>query len=137
MTGGNLNASLDQRITKTYFVVNRLKSSFPIEFLQSRNQKWIVVQNCRCIYNGFMTGDIMLHADFIERDRYLDSFCSFTNTILKKYKKWEVINPKQFLTVWFTDIKGNPVNINLDIKPGEQIPPDTITDVVIELMLIY
>jgi hypothetical protein len=83
-----------------------------------------------------MTGDIMLHADFIERDKYLDSFCAFTNTVLTKYKKWEVCNPKPYLTIWFSDIQGNVM------KPWEdETPPvprtDKITDFVLELLLIY
>jgi hypothetical protein len=91
-------------ITKTYLVTTQPVTKLPIEFISSKNEKYIVVQNCRCVYNAadggqYLTVDIMLHADFIERGQYLDSFALFTNTFLTKFKKWEVKNPKQYMKV--------------------------------------
>lgn len=57
-----------------------------------------------------MIGDVMLHALFVERDNYLDSFICFTNTILTKYKKYEV-KPKNKFKIWFTDLMGNLINV--------------------------
>ena len=58
-----------------------------------------------------MVGDIMLHCSFIERDNYLDSFVCFTNTILTKYKKYEITQPKDTFKVWFTDLMGNLIDV--------------------------
>jgi hypothetical protein len=124
MSGGDLTQSTNERITKTYMVINELKTRFPIDFLSSHNRRFVIVQNCRCLYKGLMVGDIELHADFIERDRYLNSFCCFTNTILTKYKKWEVVNPRQFLNLWFTDMKGADITASVD-------------SFVLELMLVF
>jgi hypothetical protein len=113
---------------KTYFVTNQQLTKLPIEFISSKNPKYIVVQNCRCVYANdtgyeYLTADIQVHADFIERDQYLDSFVCFTNTIMTKYKKWEVKNPRQNMKVWFTDMEGNLMN--------------NIKSFVLELLLIY
>lgn len=58
-----------------------------------------------------MVGDVELHANFIERDNYLDSFVCFTNTILTKYKKYEVTKPKDSFKIWFTDLMGNLIDV--------------------------
>jgi hypothetical protein len=102
--------------TKTYLVTNTIETRFPIEFVSSKNRKWIVLQHCRCVYknlfnNTYLTGDIRVHCDFIERNRYLDSFACFSNTQLTKYKKREVISPKQTFKIWFTDMNGDPIKI--------------------------
>jgi hypothetical protein len=102
--------------TKTYLVTNTLETKFPIDFICSRNRKWIVLQNCRCVYknlynNDYLTADVRVHCDFIERNHYLDSFACFTNTQLTKYKKWEIASPRQTFKVWFTDMDGNPIKV--------------------------
>jgi hypothetical protein len=58
--------------------------------------------------NQYLVGDIQVHADFIERNHDLDYFACFTNTQLTKYKKWEVLSPRQTFKIWFTDMEGNP-----------------------------
>jgi hypothetical protein len=59
----------------------------------------------------YLTSDIMVHCDFIERDHYLDYFAGFTNTILTKYKKWEVNSPRPTFRIWFTDMEGNVIPV--------------------------
>jgi hypothetical protein len=101
-------------VTKTYLVTNTLETRFPAEFYNSQNKKWIVMQHCRVTYNnindeGYLVSDIMVHADFIERNHDLDYFACFSNTQLTKYKKWEVVTPRQSFRIWFTDMEGNPI----------------------------
>ena len=69
-----------QSFYKTYFHVNKIESKFPIDFAQSKNDKYIQVKWCKAIYEGELVGDIMVHASFVQRDGYLDNFICFTNT---------------------------------------------------------
>jgi hypothetical protein len=110
--------------TKTYFVTDQLVNKFPIEFTSSKNRKYIVVQHCRCIYNEYLTGDIQVHADFIQRNHYLDYFACFTNTIMTKYKKFEFIGSQPGFTIWFTNMSGEDMT-------------DRVSNFVLELLLIY
>lgn len=105
--------------TKTYFYVNGAgnspskcyERSFPHEFVFSKNPKFIHVIHCRGIFSNALVGDVMLHASFVERDNYLDSFICFTNTVLCKYKKYEVTHVKDKFKVWFTDLTNNPIDV--------------------------
>lgn len=107
------------RVTKTYFYVQGAGDSpskhyerkWPHEFVFSKNPKFVHVIHCRCLFSNAMVGDVMLHASFVERDNYLDSFICFTNTILTKYKKYEVTRPKETFKIWFTDLNGNLINV--------------------------
>ena len=80
--------------TKTYFWVAKFTSEeikngktdskvftfkFPPEFIASRNSKWIVIEECKAIFKNQLVGDVLLHADFIHRDHYLDYSCCFVN----------------------------------------------------------
>ena len=70
-----------------------------------------------CINEG-LAGDIELHASFIQRHDFRDSFVCYTNTILTKYKKYEVVRPKPTFKVWFTNMNGEKVdvqNFNLEL----------------------
>ena len=106
-------------VVKTYYYVQGAGLSptkyyerkFPHQFIISRNPKFIHVIHCRCLFSDSIVGDIMLHCSFIERDNYLDSFVCFTNTILTKYKKYEVTKPKDTFKIWFTDLNGNLINV--------------------------
>ena len=114
------------RIMKTYFATNTLESTFPAEFTSSIGRKWIVVRGCvATINNGFIVSDLCLHASFILRDAYLDSFVDFCNNIDNgsKAPKYEypLNGPKSF-RVWFKNIKG------------EEITPDAF---ILKLLLVY
>ena len=65
--------------TKTYLWTNTLTTDFPPEFVGSKNNRYIVVEQCKAIYNNSLVGDVILHADFIERDHYCDYACCFVN----------------------------------------------------------
>ena len=82
-------------VTKTYFYVqgagyspnNYYERKWPHELVFSKNPKFIHVMHCRCLFSNAMIGDVMLHALFVERDNYFDSFICFTNTVLCKNTK--------------------------------------------------
>ena len=99
---------------KTYYHSNTETSRFPIDFLQSKNDKIIQVKWCRALYNGKLVGDILVHADFVQRDAYLDHFICFTNTSdSQKYiAKYNYIGNKPEFKVWFTDMSGNKINVD-------------------------
>ena len=103
---------------KTYFYTSTEETKLPDEFLVSKNVKYIHVLHCRCVYNEGLAGDIELHASFIQRHDFRDSFVCYTNTILTKYKKYEVVRPKPTFKVWFTNMNGEKVdvqNFNLEL----------------------
>lgn len=119
----------DKRIVKTYFMTNTLESNFPPEFINARGKKYIVVRGCVATVgdNGYMPYDLALHASFIMRDNYLDSFVDFCNNIDSGAKppKYEYPEnaPKSF-KVWFSDMSMVPItNIHIDF--------------VLKLLLIY
>lgn len=99
---------------KTYLHTNTLKTKFPIDFRQSRNEKFIQVKWCKALYNGKLVGDIMVHADFIQRDGYLDNFICFTNTgeSQKYIAKYNYIGTNPEFNIWFTDMQGNYINVD-------------------------
>ena len=53
----------------------------------------IVIEECKAIFKNQLVGDVVLHADFIHRDHYLDYSCCFVNeeanrnTAKYEYKK--------------------------------------------------
>ena len=114
------------RIMKTYYCTNQFESTFPVEFTNSIGKKWIVVRGCvGTINNGYLVGDLCLHADFITRDAYLDHFVNFVNNIDhgSKHDKYEYpANGKKTFRVWFSDLSGN------------EIVPDAF---ILKLLLIY
>ena len=99
---------------KTYLHTNTLETKFPIDFIQSRKEKYIEVKWCRALYNDKLVGDIMVHADFVQRDGYLDNFICFTNTgeSQKYIAKYNFIGTNQTFKVWFTDMKENKIDVD-------------------------
>ncbi len=103
---------------KTYFYTDSLTTKLPDEFIYSRNPKSIQVIHCRCIFNEYLVGDMELHASFIQRNAYFDSFVCYTNTVLTKYKKYEYSGSQPNFTVWFTNMDGTkvtPTNFKLEL----------------------
>lgn len=99
---------------KTYLHTNTLTTRFPIDFRQSKNEKFIQVKWCKALYNGKLVGDIMVHADFVQRDGYLDNFICFTNTgeSQKYIAKYNFIGTTPEFNIWFTDMQGNIINVD-------------------------
>ena len=58
---------------KTYFKSDTYDNTLPIEFIYSKNQKYIVFQYCRATCNGYLDGETKVHTSFIQRDKYCDS----------------------------------------------------------------
>ena len=119
----------DKQIVKTYLITNTYETDFPPEFIAARGKKYIVVRYCIAELGdeGYMPYDLCLHADFIYRDNYLDSFIDVVNVIDNgaKHSKYEYPeNGRKKFKIWFTDIKGN----RLDDLP---------IDFILKLLLIY
>ena len=118
-----------QKQTKTYFWVSKETSlehkagipirdhytfEFPPEFIASRNPKWIVIEECKATMKDTLVGDVVLHADFIHRDHYLDYACCFVNEEANKdTAKYEYDNStRPTFKLWFTDLHGDPVEMD-------------------------
>ena len=101
------------RITKTYFWTNQLNNEFPPDFMASKNKRFIVVEQCKALYSGILIGDIILHADFIERDHYLDYACCFVNEQPNRdTAKYEYKGYRKNFKLWFTDMNNNSINVD-------------------------
>ena len=114
--------------TKTYFWVSKETSkeiregkdnsttftfTFPPEFVASRNSKWIVIEECKAIFKNQLVGDVILHADFIHRDHYLDYACCFVNEEANKdTAKYEYDSNISTFKLWFTDLHGETVDMD-------------------------
>ena len=116
-------------LTKTYFWVSKntsdeIKSEktdtktftfhFPPEFIASRNRKWIIIEECKATFKEQLVGDVLMHADFIHRDHYLDYACCFINEEANKdTAKYECDSSlKQTFKLWFTDLHGELVDLD-------------------------
>lgn len=114
-------------MTKTYFWVSKESSveskegkessrytfSLPPEFMASRNKKWIVIEECKAVMKDKLVGDVVLHADFIHRDHYLDYACCFVNEEANRdTAKYEFNSSNSTFHLWFTDLNGNIVDID-------------------------
>ncbi len=120
-------------VRKTYLVANTLNVQLPSDFICSRNKRYIEVRECKAIYNGSLIGDITVHADFIERDHYLDYFCCFANDTRSKYKKYEYNGYRDSFNIWFKDFTQN----DLDFSKNSSGVNSSNNYFVIEFLLIY
>ena len=110
---GYIGESKENQVqTKTYFWTDRCDNRFPPEFVASQNRKWVVVQGCKATLKDRLVGDVIMHADFIQRDHYLDYACCFVNEAASRdVAKYEILSNKQEFNIWFTDLKNNRVDI--------------------------
>ena len=93
--------------TKTYLWTNTIQTDFPPEFVGSRNQRYIVIEQCKAIYND------TLIADFIERDHYFDYAACFVNEQPNRdTAKYEYNGYRKQFNVWFTDMDLNEVSVD-------------------------
>ena len=105
--------SVSQPLTKTYLWTNETKTAFPSAFLASKNKRYIIVEQCKAVINDELVGDVIMHADFIERDAYLDHSCCFVNEQPNKdTAKYEYKGYRKGFNLWFTDMKGNKVDVD-------------------------
>ena len=104
---------LPSTVTKTYLWTNTLHTSFPPEFVASKNHRFIIIEQCKATYHNTLIGDVILHADFIERDHYMDYAACFVNEEPNKdTAKYEYVGYKQSFNVWFTDMALNKVEVD-------------------------
>ena len=108
-----MDYSQSQPITKTYFWTSSFENEFPPDFVASKNKRVIVVEQCKALYNDKLVGDIILHADFIERDHYLDYACCFVNEQPNRdTAKYEYKGYKKNFKLWFSDMGGKAVDVS-------------------------
>ena len=117
------------KVTKTYFWVSKETSlehkagiadrgiytfEFPPELVASRNPKWIVIEECKATMKDTLVGDVLLHADFIHRDHYLDYACCFVNEEANKdTAKYELDSQlHKTFKLWFTDLHNEIVEMD-------------------------
>ena len=113
---------------------------FPEQFIHSTQPRSIEVHNITIatnpvekdnngqalLKNKVITGDIVMHADFIKRDAYLKHTVMICNQMRTKFKKYAYTSPDQTFNVWFTSF-SDP---NWVAKASD-------TKFLIEMMLIY
>ena len=97
-------------ITKTYLWTNTEETNFPPEFVGSKNKRYIIVEQCKALYSDKLIGDVIMHADFIERDHFCDYACCFVNEEPNKdTAKYEYVGRMNKFKIWFTDMKLKPI----------------------------
>ena len=95
-----------QTPTKRYFVTSETGNKFPPEFINSRNRKYIVVRNCKVLFEKAIVDDVELHADFVKVDHHKNHFVNFVNDLKFDPCKYEYFGQYPYFTIWFTDMKG-------------------------------
>lgn len=98
---------MEQNITKRYFITSEHSNIFPPEFIASRNKKYVIVRNCKVLFNKALVGDVELHADFIHVDHYNNYFVNYVDDIKYDPCKYEYLSNFPNFNIWFTDMKGN------------------------------
>lgn len=117
-----------QPVTKTYFWLSKETSieykkgdvdsleysyDLPPEFIASRNQKYIVVEECKATMKSQLVGDVILHSTFVQRDHYLDHAVCFVNEEANKdTAKYEYNSNTARFKIWFTDLHGERVDMD-------------------------
>ena len=104
---------INNTVTKTYLWTNTYNTQFPPEFIASRNNRYIIIEQCKAIYNDTLIGDIILHCDFIERDHFCDYSACFVNEEPNKdTAKYEYVGYKNSFNIWFSDMDLNRVQVD-------------------------
>ena len=100
--------------TATAYKDGKFTFNFPPEFIASRNPKWIVIEECKATMKDTLIGNVILHADFIHRDHYLDYACCFVNEEANKdAAKYELdAQTRTTFKLWFTDLHGEIVDLD-------------------------
>lgn len=97
-------------MVKTYFVTRDLINNLPMEFISSRNKRYISFQYARVTHNQYMDSETEVHASFIQRDDYCDSLVWYANMLPPDdNRKYEFIGTQSRFRLWFTDAEGNEI----------------------------
>ena len=108
----NIKPNITQtiKITKRYFHTQDKEFVLPLEFVSSKNKKYIVVQYVGAIVKQYLVGDLMVHSDIVQQDGYCDCFIMLANKRQTKYRKYEFLGTsKRDYKIWFTDLYGNTI----------------------------
>lgn len=109
---------------KRYYTTDTLTNILPPEFVNSTNEKHIIVIGCKFFVNDELIDDniegfqdhkfITLHADFIHDRRDLDSFVCYCNELLPKRKKYQQLYDQRVFHLWFCDVDGTKIELTKD-----------------------
>ena len=96
---------------KTYYWTDEEKNNLPSEFVASKNERYIVIEQVRAVLNGSLVGDLIMNADFIERDHYLNYAACFVNDQPNKdTAKYKINSRRNSFNLWFTHLNGEPLS---------------------------
>ena len=96
-------------ITKRYYHTQDREFTLPIEFVSSKNKRYIVVQYVGAVFKDTIVGDLMVHSDIVQQDGYCDCFIMLANRRQTKYRKYEFLGHQRNYKIWFTDLYGKEV----------------------------
>ena len=120
---GSLTEPLKRSLTrKEYFITDKLKTNYPWDFIHSTNaNKSVHVIACTLfkeepnVETKIMEFSVpkysSLHANFIHRGKYLDSFVCYCNQPLEKRKKYQQMIKDDYLEIWFKYYDGSPLDM--------------------------
>lgn len=95
---------------KTYFITRDTDNLLPMEFICSKNKRYISFQYARVTCNGYLDAETEVHASFIQRDNYCDSLVWYANLLPPDdNRKYEFIGVNRNFRIWFTDATGNVI----------------------------
>lgn len=100
----------EYEMVKTYYITKSYENELPIDFVYSKNKRYIYFQYCLAVCNEYIDAETECHCDFIQRDKYEDSLVWYANLVpIDQNRKYEYIGTKRTFRVWFTDSKGNEI----------------------------
>lgn len=94
---------------KQYFHTQDKEFQLPLEFVSSRNKRYIVVQYVGAIVKDTLVGDLMVHSDIVQQYGYCDNFIMLANRRQTKYRKYLFLGHERNYKIWFTDLYGNVI----------------------------
>ena len=101
-------------LTKRYYITNDYENPYPEAFINSPRKRYVHVVGATVVYNVndsyYLPKNIVLHADFVQADDYLDHFVCLAN-IENIHRKYEQFKPKNKFKVWLTDHENNPIDV--------------------------
>ena len=105
--------SMMDNVQKTYLLTDSLITQLPANFVFSTNKKYIEIQNCKLYdaVNKEFPEDVFMHMNLIHEREYLDNNVGAVNQIKTKYKRYEVKTMDEELKLWFTQMRGDAIDI--------------------------
>ena len=97
-------------MVKTYFITRTQDNELPIEFVCSKNKRYVSFQYCRATCNKFLDAETEVHCSLIQRDNYCDSLVWYANMIPPDdNRKYEFNGTQRNFKIWFSDAVGNEI----------------------------